>query len=251
MGYHHESRPTDDQRLYGFPVRGRLSLLSSVSPLEGTEQLNGLIFTIVQFKGTPQDWLDLLRQANDTEFGLDESTLQSTTVAGHTALSYQAGPFQEYIVSVQPGRLLLIDNGARVPEHQQVIDALALLSTPSTATPSPTSTDVLLNHFMKVGYQFGRTNRSPQSSTVPTTYHAVTSIRIEHGEVIIDYAEHHGTIIGQFLPYTTPTTLTGRWIEDDARGYIELHFSDDFSSAKGFWNECEGCPMKGGFIQSL
>ena len=154
-------------------------------------------------------------------------------------------------MSVQPERLLLIDNGARILGHQQVIEALALLPTPSTPTPSPTSAAVLLNHFTKVGYQFGRTNRSRQSSTLPATYHAVTSIRIKHGEVIIDYAEHHGTISGQFLPYTTPPTLTGRWIEDDAQGYIELHFSDDFWTAKGFWNECEGCPMKGAFIKSL
>ncbi|MFL5800530.1 MAG: SH3 domain-containing protein [Roseiflexaceae bacterium] len=124
MGYHSESRSPDGVRLYGFPVRAQLPLLSSVPPLDGSEQLNGMIFTIVQFKGTPQDWLDLLRQANDMEFGLDESTVQSTTVAGHPAISYQAGPFQEYIVTGQPGTLLLIDNGARILEHQQVIDSL-------------------------------------------------------------------------------------------------------------------------------
>ncbi|HET9222818.1 MAG TPA: SH3 domain-containing protein [Roseiflexaceae bacterium] len=130
MGYHHQSRLPDGVRLYGFPVRGRLTLLSSVPPLEGTEQLNGMIFTIVQFKGTPQEWLDLLRQANDMEFGLDESTVQSTSVAGQPAISYWAGPFQEYIVSGQAGTLLLIDNGARSVEHQQVIDSLIVSPTP-------------------------------------------------------------------------------------------------------------------------
>jgi len=130
MGYHSESRPTDGVRLYGFPVRAQLSLLSSVPPLDGSEQLNGMIFTIVQFTGTPQDWLDLLRQANDMEFGLDESTVQSTTVAGQPAISYQAGPFQEYIVTGQPGTLLLIDNGARILEHQQVIDSLTFAAHP-------------------------------------------------------------------------------------------------------------------------
>jgi Bacterial SH3 domain len=124
VGYHHQSRPPDGVRLHGFPVRATLALLSSVPPLEGTEQLNGMIFTLVQFKGTPQEWLDLLRQANDTEFGLDESTMQSTTVAGQPAIRYQAGPIEEYIVTGQAGTLLLIDNGARIPEHQQVIDSL-------------------------------------------------------------------------------------------------------------------------------
>jgi Tol biopolymer transport system component len=124
MGYHYQSRPPDGVRLYGFPVRATLALLSSVPPLDGTEQLNGMIFTLVQFKGTPQEWLDLLRQANDMEFGLDESTVQATQVAGHPAISYQAGPFQQYIVTGQPGMLLLIDNGARTLEHQQVIDSL-------------------------------------------------------------------------------------------------------------------------------
>jgi len=124
MGYHHQSRPPNEVHLYGFPVRATLVLLSSMPPLEGTEQLNGMIFTIVQFKGTAQEWLDLLRQANDLEFGLDESTVQSTTVAGQPAISYQAGPFQHYIVTGQAGTLLLIDNGAHTPEHQQVIDAL-------------------------------------------------------------------------------------------------------------------------------
>lgn len=69
----------------------------------------------------------MLRQAKDMEFELDESTAQSIEVAGQPAISYQAGPFQEYIVSGQPGTLLS-DDGARSVEHQQVIESLTVMA---------------------------------------------------------------------------------------------------------------------------
>ncbi len=86
----HEENPTDT--LNGVPIRAQGYVTYPMAALNPTvEMASGPRFTIVEFAGTPADWLQRER-ANATSMAgntIDESTIRETFIAGQPAIVYQ------------------------------------------------------------------------------------------------------------------------------------------------------------------
>jgi hypothetical protein len=129
---------TPSELINGFPVVARGSVIYAGASTEGAvEQPTGPIFTIVNFDGSVQDWLDLERKNATSMVGntVDEPTIRETTIAGLPAITYQravigTGNLTYAIVDldgnpqVHGDRLLLITSDAAFDANNAIITGL-------------------------------------------------------------------------------------------------------------------------------
>lgn len=111
----------------GTPILSTLSLMPTSESQPRVELPATMAFRIVQFDGTPQEFLEVVRQTPSEQPWLEEASVRETTVAGRPAIVYEryGEPlYRNYIVTAKPGTLLLIDTDLHGSEQQSMIDTL-------------------------------------------------------------------------------------------------------------------------------
>ncbi len=105
------------------------------------EQADVMRYTIIQFEGGAETWLDTVRDA-DGSSAVDDTTIEKVTVAGFPARTYESqtavkGRPLNYVIEVARDRLLLIAIVRRFPTHQQ---SVAALEYDGITAPAPSAT---------------------------------------------------------------------------------------------------------------
>lgn len=94
----------------------------------------GMMFTIVGFSGSVDQWVALEQARVEASNPVDRNTIRNLEVAGKPAMVYSysvvgVSQSQTYVVKLDADRLLIIDNSdADNPDYQAVIAGLALTS---------------------------------------------------------------------------------------------------------------------------
>jgi Tol biopolymer transport system component len=131
-GYRYEiDYPLNVFEYGGVPIQADLTLIPGDVPERSA-------WRTVAFDGSLDDFLAIVRDTATEEPWLDEASIRRVTVAGLPAIvynRYRAPRYQNYIVGLRPGLLLLIDIDASRPEQTAAIDQLTVAGQPSAPRP--------------------------------------------------------------------------------------------------------------------
>lgn len=92
----------------------------------------GPAFTILQFSGSLDDWLRLVRRNASKENPIEERTVRNLSVAGRSAKAYRytvtgLGDSEQYVLKLSATRLLLIETAdAPNPTYRRVVKGLVI-----------------------------------------------------------------------------------------------------------------------------
>lgn len=108
-------------------AQGRIVFDRAHAAPNSVELPDGVGFTIVQFSGSLDEWLELVQQSAPAQNPVDPNTIRTTEVAGQPAIVYSylvtgVGDSRTYILKLSQDRLLIIDDTG----YQQVIDGLKI-----------------------------------------------------------------------------------------------------------------------------
>lgn len=169
----HEETPRE--ALNGIPISAQGGVTYPMATVNATVELpTGPRFTMLEFAGSLDDWLQLERANATSASGnaIDETTIRTTTIAGPPAIIYQrmvtgTGDLTYAIVGIDgdrqgvDGRLLLITFEAAFTDNYLIISDLARApattpTTPVTAT-SPLEQSTAYQELAQRGHQVLKT----------------------------------------------------------------------------------------------
>lgn len=105
-------------------------------------------------------------------------------------------------------------------------------------TPIPAEMIPIINQLKEFSYEFGWAGGAANNNKDGISYFPVTAVKVKSNKLIVFYSWADGKLIG----VVKNKIYKGRWRQNNGKGDFLLKFNNDFSLAKGWWNDGENSP---------